>query len=141
MYYHVTSSKSQQDDTKIPLILANTVLNSSLHERIKRCTARSVEPLGYGLDDRGIEIRFPAGARDFLFSVTSIPILEPTQLVIQWVPGAVSPGVQRPGREAGCSFSSSAVVKNAGGIPSPHHTSSWRDAQLINRMDNFTLPS
>jgi len=36
-----------------------------------------------------------------------------TQPPNQWVPGAISLGVKRPGREADHSFPSSAAVKNA----------------------------
>jgi hypothetical protein len=48
-----------------------------------------------------------------LFNTTSRPALGPTQSPIQWVPGAVSVGVKRPGREADDSLPSSAEVKNA----------------------------
>jgi hypothetical protein len=51
--------------------------------------------LGYGLDDRGIGVRFPARVRDFLWSVTSIPAPGPTQPPIH-----VSPGVKQQLREA-----------------------------------------
>jgi hypothetical protein len=60
-----------------------------------------------------------AGARDF-----SLPDLGLTQLSIQWVPGAISPRVKRPGHEA----PSGAKVKNGGAIPLLPHTSSWLGA-------------
>jgi hypothetical protein len=53
---------------------------------------------GYGLDDRGVGVRVPVGSR--IFSTSSRPALGPTQPPIQWVPGALSPSVKRPGREA-----------------------------------------
>jgi hypothetical protein len=56
--------------------------------------------LGYGLDDRGSRVRFPAGAWNFLFDTASRNALGPTQPPIQWIPGALSLGVKRPGREA-----------------------------------------
>jgi hypothetical protein len=59
--------------------------------------------LGYGLDDRGSRVRFPGGGW----------ALGPTQPLIQWVPGALSVEVKRPGREAHHSPPSSAEVKNA----------------------------
>jgi hypothetical protein len=41
----------------------------------------------------------------------SRPVLVPTQPPIQWVPGAISPGIKRPGREADHSPLTSAEVK------------------------------
>jgi hypothetical protein len=51
---------------------------------------------GYGLDHRGVEIRVPVGA--WIFSMSSRPFLWATQSPIQRVPGALSPGVNRPKR-------------------------------------------
>jgi hypothetical protein len=45
--------------------------------------------------------------KGFLFSMSSRPVLGPTQRLIQWVPG-----VERPGHEADHSPPSSADVKN-----------------------------
>jgi hypothetical protein len=56
--------------------------------------------LGYGLDDRG-----------FVFTTASRTALGPTQPLVQWVPGALSLGVKRPGCEADYSPPSSAEVK------------------------------
>jgi hypothetical protein len=53
---------------------------------------------GYWLDDRGVGVRVPVGSR--IFSTSSRPALGPTQPPIQWVPGALSPGVKLRGREA-----------------------------------------
>jgi hypothetical protein len=50
----------------------------------------------------------------------------PTQLTIHWVPGAVSPVVTQPGREAHYSPSSTAKVKNGGAILLRPHTPSVR---------------
>jgi hypothetical protein len=47
----------------------------------------------------------------FLFTTASRTALDPTQLPIQWVPGASSLGVKRPGREADHSPPSSTEVK------------------------------
>jgi hypothetical protein len=69
--------------------------------------------LGYGLDDRGSRVLFPAGLGIFLFTTASRMFLGPTQPPIQWVPGALSLVVKRPGREADHSPPSSAEVKNA----------------------------
>jgi hypothetical protein len=57
---------------------------------------------GYGLDDRGIGVTF---------SCRADPALGSTQPPIQWVPGALSPGVKRPGREADHTLPTSAEVK------------------------------
>jgi hypothetical protein len=68
--------------------------------------------LGYGLDDRGSRVRFPAGAGNFSFFTTaSRTALGLTQPPIQWVLGALSLGAKRPGREADHSPPSSAEVK------------------------------
>jgi hypothetical protein len=73
--------------------------------------------LGYGLDDRGFQSR--QGLEIFLFTTVSRPIREPTQPPIPWVPGALSLGVKRPGRETDQSPPSSAKVKNAQSYTSP----------------------
>jgi hypothetical protein len=53
------------------------------------------------------------GLETFLFTTVSRTALGPTQPPIQWVPGAISLEVKRPGREADRSPPSSAKVKNA----------------------------
>jgi len=45
-------------------------------------------------------MRSRRGLGIFLFTTASRTVLGPTQPPIQWVPGAVSLGVKRPGREA-----------------------------------------
>jgi hypothetical protein len=52
---------------------------------------------GCGLDGGGVGVRVLAGSR--IFSKLSRPALESTQPPIRWIPGALSPGVKRPGRE------------------------------------------
>jgi hypothetical protein len=64
---------------------------------------------GYGLDGRGIGVRVPVAAKYFL-SASSTTVLGPTQPPVQWVLGALSPGVKRPGREADHSTPTSAEV-------------------------------
>jgi hypothetical protein len=54
--------------------------------------------LGYVLDDQGFKFWQVLGI--FLFTTTSILALGPIQPPIQWVPGALSLGIKRPGREA-----------------------------------------
>jgi hypothetical protein len=63
----------------------------------------------------------------------------PTQPPIQWVPGALSLGVKRPGRETDHSPSSSAELKEWVEIylHSPN-TPAWRVAQFKHK-ENFTF--
>jgi hypothetical protein len=51
----------------------------------------------------------------FLFTAVSRTALRPTQppILLLWVPGSISLGVKRPGREADHSPPSSAEVQNA----------------------------
>jgi hypothetical protein len=68
--------------------------------------------MGYGLDDReilGFDSRRGLGI--FLFATASRTSVGPTQPPIQWVLGALSLVVKRPGREADHSPPSSAEVK------------------------------
>jgi hypothetical protein len=53
----------------------------------------------------------PSGVKYFLFSMLSRLALRPTEHPIQWVPGALSPGIKQPGREADHSPSTIAQVK------------------------------
>jgi hypothetical protein len=64
------------------------------------------------LHDSEVGVRFPAG----ISFTASRPALWPTQPPIQWVPGALSPGVKLPGREADHSLRTNAEVKNCGAI-------------------------
>jgi hypothetical protein len=57
---------------------------------------------------------------------------------IQWVPGALSLGVNRPGREAGHSPPSSAEVKERVELSFPiPNTPSWRGAQLNKKHRHY----
>jgi hypothetical protein len=42
----------------------------------------------------------PVRVKNFPISTSPRPILGPTQPPILWVPGALSPGIKRPGLEA-----------------------------------------
>jgi hypothetical protein len=66
---------------------------------------------GYGLDDRGVGVRVQVESRNFPFSTSSRPALGPTQPPIQWTPGALSPGVKRPGIETDYSPQTGVEVK------------------------------
>jgi hypothetical protein len=65
----------------------------------------------YGLEDREYRSSSPSRVKNFLFCTSSRPALGSTHPPIQWVPGAVSVGVQRPGRETDNSPPTSAEVK------------------------------
>jgi hypothetical protein len=67
--------------------------------------------LGYVLNDRGFQSLQGLGI--FLFITSSRPALWSTQPPIQWVTGALSLGIKRPGREADHSPPSSSEVKNS----------------------------
>jgi hypothetical protein len=82
----------------------------------------------YGLDDRVVGVPSPGRVKNFLFSKSSRPALRSTQPPIQWVPGALSPGVKRPGREVDRSPPTSAEVKKMRIYTSTPHTPSWRSA-------------
>jgi hypothetical protein len=76
-------------------------------------------------------------SRFFLFSTSSRPVLGTTQPPIQLVQGALSPGVERPGREADHSPPTSAESRKCGSIHALPHTPSWRSAKLVKHRDNF----
>jgi hypothetical protein len=81
--------------------------------------------MGYGLNSRA---SIPGKGKIFLFSTASRLALGPTQPPIQWVQGALSPGLKRPGRESDQSPQSSAEIMNDGAIRPLPHMSSWRGA-------------
>jgi hypothetical protein len=67
-----------------------------------------------------------------IFSTSSRPALGSTQPPIQWVPGALFPGVKRPGREADHS-------RRCGSINPLPHMPSGCSAYLVKHRDKFTL--
>jgi hypothetical protein len=77
-----------------------TYSNSSVGKAL--CTGWTIGVLGFD-SRRGLGI--------FLFTTVSRTALGPTQPPIQWVSGALSLGVKRPGREADNSPPSNAEVK------------------------------
>jgi hypothetical protein len=65
---------------------------------------------GYGLNDRRVGVRVLVGS--IIISSPGRPDrLEPTQPPIHWVPRALSPAVERPGREADCSPAANVDLK------------------------------
>jgi hypothetical protein len=75
--------------------------------------------LGYGLDDRDSRVRFPAGAENFSLHHRVQNGSGSTQPSLQWVPGALSLGVKRPGCEADHSHPSNAEVREWSYISTP----------------------
>jgi hypothetical protein len=65
--------------------------------------------MGWMIGVLGFDSRRGLGV--FLFTTASRMALRPTQPPIQWVPGALSLGIKRPGREADQSPPYSAEVK------------------------------
>jgi hypothetical protein len=86
---------------------------------------------GYGLDDGEDRSSSPGRVKNLLFSTSSRPALGSTQPSIQWVPGSLSLGVRRPGREADHSPPAGAEVKKMWIYTSNPHTPSWRSAWLV----------
>jgi hypothetical protein len=82
----------------------------------------------YGLDDRGVRVRVPVASRIISCQKSFRPALWSTQLSIQWVARALSPGVKRPGREADHSPEASAEVKKIWICTSTSYMPSWRSA-------------
>jgi hypothetical protein len=66
--------------------------------------------------------------KNFLFSMSSRPVLGPIQPPIQWVNGALSSGVKRPEREADHSPPTSEEIKKTWIYKATSHTPSWRSA-------------
>jgi hypothetical protein len=120
---------------------------SCFHRNIIRCVllfgiynlTESVYRWAMGWTMRVLRFDSWRGLGIFLFITGSRPALGPTQPRIQWVPGVLSLGVKRPGREADHSPPSSAKVKEWVELylHSPN-TSSGRSAQLKHR-DNVAF--
>jgi hypothetical protein len=111
---------------------SNTNCRQGERDATLQCSWRHDETLGYGLDDRGFESRQRLGI--FLFTTTSRPALRSTHPPLHWVPGALSLGLKRLGREADHSLPSSADIKEYVELylHSPN-TPAWRGAQLSHR--------
>jgi hypothetical protein len=76
---------------------------------------------------------------NFLLSTSSRPALGSTQTPIQRVPGAISPGVKRPGREGDHSPPTSAEAKKIWMYISTPPYAFMAYAQLVKHRDNFTF--
>jgi hypothetical protein len=103
------------------ICLFNFIMRAMIAQSVKRwATGWTIGVLGFD-SLRGLGI--------FLFTTASRTALGPTQPPIQWVPGALSQGLKRPGREADHSPPSTAEVKESVELylHSPS-TPSWRGA-------------
>jgi hypothetical protein len=124
-------------DLTNPLIQKYLIWLVRQHLRVE--IAQSVQrwPTGWTIGVLRFDSRRGLGI--FLFSTASRTALGPAQPLIQWVPGALSLGVKRPGCEADHSLPSSAEVKEWVELylHSPN-TPPWHAAQLKHR-DNFTF--
>jgi hypothetical protein len=95
--------------------------------------------LGIGWTIGVLEFDSRRGLGIFFFTAPSRTALGPTRSPIQWVPGALSLGVECSGREADHSPPSSAEVKECAKLYLHFpNTPSWRGAQLKHR-NNFTF--
>jgi hypothetical protein len=93
----------------------------------------------YGLDEPRSRSSSPGGVKNVHFSKSFRLALRSTQPPIQCAPGALSPGVKRPGREVDHSPPTSAEVKKSGSIHPLPYTPSWSSAYLVKHRDNFTV--
>jgi hypothetical protein len=111
------------------LLLRNSKFHYRLHKRLSlgHILRTSSTALGYKLEDRRFESRQGLGI--FLFTTATRPALGPTQPPVQWLPGALSVGIKRPGHEGDRSPPPSAKVKECLELyfHSPN-TPSWRGA-------------
>jgi hypothetical protein len=92
--------------------------------------------MGWTIGVLGFDSRRGLGI--FLFTTAFRTTLGPTQPPIQWVPGALSLRVKRPGREADHSLLSSAESMNAWSYTSTlqYAFMAWC---LVKHRDNFTF--
>jgi hypothetical protein len=100
-------------------------LMSDLKLKIRCLDSKVGIAMDYWMDDRD---SIPGKGKVFLFSIASRPGLGSAQPPIHMVPGAISPAVKRPEREADHSSPFNAEVKNGGAIAPLPHISSWRGA-------------
>jgi hypothetical protein len=100
---------SKQTDISISQKETKNAMTSGFNcDTVINATGWTIEVLG--LDSR-------RGQGIFLFTTASRTALELSQPRIQWVPGDLSLGVKRPGREADHSPPSNAEIKMSGTIP------------------------
>jgi hypothetical protein len=92
-----TTRREEQQGASAVHICPKALLHTSLSVMILYC---SFSPLLQTALHRVLGLHSRRGMGIFLFTTASRTALGPTQPPIQWVPGALSLGVKRPGREA-----------------------------------------
>jgi hypothetical protein len=97
--------------TKHYRISTTTAISKVSKEYIRAVIAQSVQHWAMGWTIRILGFDSRQGLGIFLFTTAFRTALGPTQPPIQWVLGALSLGIKRPGREADHSPPSSAEVK------------------------------
>jgi hypothetical protein len=96
---------------KSHLLSSSSLLKCCMHLYSHCRDSSDCIALGYGLDDRGSRVRFPAGMGIFLFATASTRALGLTQPPNQWVSRPLFLGIKRPGYKADHSPLSSTEVK------------------------------
>jgi hypothetical protein len=99
----VSSPCSQNYSSQLNAVYIFTPCFSKIHFNI------NLGPTGWMIGVLGFDSRLGLGI--FVFTTASRTVRRPTQPPIQWVPGALSLGVKRVGREADHSPPSSAEIK------------------------------
>jgi hypothetical protein len=93
---------------------------------------RSPQPLPTATKNRDSSVGIAMGYGQDIFLYSSVqtgPALGPTKPPVQWVPGSLSPGAKRPGREAGHSPLPNAEIEYGGVI---HHSLTRLHAVVLN---------
>jgi len=92
---------------------------------------------GYRLDDQGLGVNSRWGLGILIFFTSSRLALRLTQPPIQWVPGALTPGVEWPGCEADYSHF---LVQGQGSVALYLHPHYILMAWCLVKHRYFTLP-
>jgi hypothetical protein len=101
----------RESDRSAPLMSRLRILVALLHFPVRLRQSVQRWATGWPIGVLGFDSLRSLGI--FFFTTASRTALGPTQSSIQWVLGAISPGIKRPGCEADHSTPSSAEVKDA----------------------------
>jgi hypothetical protein len=86
------------------------------------------------LDDRGVGVRVPVGARIFISTCLPDRLWGPLS---QWVLGDITPGIKRPGVKLSAHFQLVPWSRKLGSTYPLPNTSSWRSASLVKHLFTF----